>query len=217
MRNPIRSETDAFRFTMLAVGLGVVVAVAGILGGGWVALGVALGIGLGALLASQLRSKGAPSEPAIWERHGESPGQRRLLVVANETCRGRALLGEVRYRAAGYEAVEVLVVAPALASHLHHWTSDTDDERAAAQARLDGSLAALASAGIAASGEIGDEDPVQAIEDALHTFDPDEVIVSTHPPGRSNWLEQGIVERARERFPGVPITHVVVDLEREPA
>jgi GABA permease len=179
-------------------------------------VGVALGIGLGALLASYLRSDGPPSEPPVWERRRESLGSRRLLVVANETCRARALLDEVRYRTAGHEA-DVLVVAPALTSHLRHWTSDTDDGRAAAQERLDGSLAALAAAGIRASGEIGDEDPIQVIEDALHTFGPDEVIVSTHPPGRSNWLEQGIVERARDRFPGVPITHVVVDLEREPA
>ena len=39
----------------------------------------------------------------------------------------------------------------------------------------------------------------------------DEVVVSTHPPGRSNWLEQGVVEQARLRF-DVPVTHVVVDL-----
>ena len=52
------------------------------------------------------------------------------------------------------------------------------------------------------------------MEDALRTFGADEIIISTHPPGRSNWLERGVVEKARERFP-VPITHVVVDLERE--
>src|SRR5947207_1930291 len=55
---------------------------------------------------------------------------------------------------------------------------------------------------------------LQAIEDALRTFGADEVIISTHPEGRSNWLEKGVVSGARERF-AVPITHVVVDLERE--
>jgi GABA permease len=55
-----------------------------------------------------------------------------------------------------------------------------------------------------------------AISDALRTFGADEILISTHPPGRSNWLEKGVIERARERFP-VPITHVVVDLERESA
>jgi hypothetical protein len=40
------------------------------------------------------------------------------------------------------------------------------------------------------------------------------VIISTHPVGRSNWLERGVVERARERFE-IPVIHVVVDLDRE--
>jgi GABA permease len=76
------------------------------------------------------------------------------------------------------------------------------------------SLAALADEGVEARGEVGDDDPMQAIEDALRTFGADEIIVSTHPPGRSNWLERGVITRARERF-DLPITHVVVDLERE--
>jgi GABA permease len=74
------------------------------------------------------------------------------------------------------------------------------------------SLAKLRDAGISARGEVGDADPVQSIEDALRTFGPDEVIISTHPEGRSHWLERGVVETARERF-AVPITHVVVDTE----
>ena len=117
-------------------GVAVVVAVAGILGGGWVALGVALGVGLGSLLAYHLRSGPEPAEPSVWERRREALGKRRVLVVANETCRGRVLLDEVRYRTAGYDA-EVLVIAPALTSHVRHWTSDTDGSRAAAQERLE--------------------------------------------------------------------------------
>ena len=109
---------------------------------------------------------------------------------------------------------EVLVVTPALNSPLKHWVSDEDEARAAAQERLDASLARLAQAGVQARGEVGDGDPLQAMEDALRTFGADEIVISTHPEGRSNWLESGVVERARERF-AVPLTHVVVDLERE--
>ncbi len=214
MRNPIRSESDAFRFTLLLVGLGVLVAIAGVLGGGWVALGAFLGIGAGVLVAHYLLGVQERPEPSVWQRRREELGRRRILVIASETVRGRALLDEVRYRARGYDA-EVLVVAPALTSHVRHWTSDVDGARAAAQERLHLSLSALLSAGIRARGEIGDEDPVQALEDAMRTFGPDEVLISTHPPGRSNWLERGVIERARERFPDVPITHVVVDLEHE--
>jgi hypothetical protein len=117
-------------------------------------------------------------------------------------------------RAAG--DAEVLVVTPALNSRLRHWTSDEDRARGEAQARLDTSLAALRDAGVDARGQVGDDDPLQAIEDALRAFPADEIVLSTHPPGRSNWLEHGLVENARERWP-CPITHVVVDLEAPPA
>ena len=106
------------------------------------------------------------------------------------------------------------VVTPALNSPLKTWVSDEDQARAAAQERLDASLAKLAEAGVQARGEVGDGDPLQAMEDALRTFGADEIIISTHPEGRSNWLERGVVAKARERF-AVPITHVVVDLELE--
>jgi hypothetical protein len=55
-----------------------------------------------------------------------------------------------------------------------------------------------------------------AIEDELRLSGADEVIVSTHPPGQSNWLETGIVERLREEL-DIPVTHLVVPHERAAA
>ncbi|HZC28388.1 MAG TPA: hypothetical protein VE269_01510, partial [Gaiellaceae bacterium] len=92
--------------------------------------------------------------------------------------------------------------------------SDEDGARAAAQERLDASLGRLQALGVQARGEVGDSDPLQAIEDTVRTYGPDEIILSTHPEGRSHWLERGVVDKARERF-AVPITHVVVDLDAE--
>ena len=106
------------------------------------------------------------------------------------------------------------MVTQALNSPLRHWASDDDDARAQAQQRLDASLARLREGGVNARGEVGDSEPLQAMEDALRTFGADEIIISTHPEGRSHWLERGIVQAARERFV-VPITHVVVDLDAE--
>ena len=123
----------------------------------------------------------------------------------------RALRGEV---VAGQGDADVLVVCPALNSPLRHWASDEDGARALAQDRLDESLGALAAAGVEARGEVGDADPIQAMDDALRTFGADEIVISTHPPGRSNWLEKEVIGRAKERY-DVPITHVVVDLELE--
>ena len=139
---------------------------------------------------------------------------RRVLVIANETCAARGVVEEVRYR--GGPGGEVMVVAPALArSRLEHWlTSDSERRRADALERLDASVSAFTAAGIPAQGALGDADPLQALDDAIRTFDPDEVIISTHPPQRSNWLERQVVSRARSRY-DLPITHVVVDLELE--
>jgi hypothetical protein len=139
--------------------------------------------------------------------------ERRILVIANETVGGGELLTILRRKAEGVQE-RILVVTPALNSQVRHWASDEDGARAAAQERLDASLAQLRLDGIQAEGEVGDGDPLQAIEDALRTFGADEIIISTHPEGRSNWLERGVVTNARERF-AVPITHVVVDLEAE--
>jgi len=215
MRNPFRSEADAFRFTLVAVGLGLAVAVAGILGGGWVALGVFLALGLGIAVGLYVRTEPVEPEPAIWERGGRPREQRHILVIANETVVGRALEEEIRYRARGYDA-RVLVVAPALNTPLRTLTSDVDGAMRDARERLNQSLGVLLAAGFDARGEIGDGNPLQAIEDALRTFGADEIIISTHPPGRSNWLERDVVVKARERFP-MEITHVIVDLDREAA
>lgn len=78
------------------------------------------------------------------------------------------------------------------------------------------SLIALGELGLKARGEIGAADPNLAIEDALRVFAADEIVVSTHPPPRSRWLESGVVERARERF-DLPITHVIDDPAAERA
>jgi hypothetical protein len=137
----------------------------------------------------------------------------RVLVIANETIDGEQLHEELAARLEG-AAVSVKVVVPALAaSILKHGLGDVDEAREEAQQRLDTSLAAMRQAGIEAEGQVGDSDPLMAIDDALATFPADEVIISTHPPEKSRWLEKGIVERAREEVP-VPITHVVVDRER---
>jgi hypothetical protein len=47
-------------------------------------------------------------------------------------------------------------------------------------------------------------------------FQADEIVISTHPPERSHWLERGVVERARDEI-DLPVTHVVVDLAAEPS
>ena len=213
MKNPIRTEAEAFSFVLVAAALAVAVALAAVLGGTWVAVGVFLALALGVTVGLYMKSEPKVREPAVWER-GRG-GRRRILVVANETVAGRALRDEIVHRARTGEA-EVLVVCPALNTRLRHWTSDEDRARREANERLSASLAALEGEGISARGEIGDDDPLQAMDDALRTFGADEIIISTHPPGRSNWLEKDLIARARDSYE-CPIAHVVVDLEHERA
>ncbi len=211
MKNPLRSEAEAFQFLLGAVVYFGLIAIAGVINA-WAGLAVFLILTAG-VFVWWLRSRRIEPPRQTTPVHRGGPDERRILVIANETVGGEALRSEIRARSEGYNA-EVLVVTPALNSPVRHWVSDEDQARADAQKRLEASLERLGQAGIDARGEVGDGDPLQAIEDALRTFGADEVIISTHPEGRSNWLERGVVTGARERF-AVPITHVVVDLEAE--
>ena len=130
-----------------------------------------------------------------------------ILVIANETCPCPALADQVASRAS--EApLRVLVVAPALNSRQRHWVSDVDDAVSRAQERVELAVAELRVRGVSARGAVGDSDPMLAIADALADFAATELVIATHPAGRSNWLERGLIEKARARF-GVPITHLV--------
>ncbi len=212
MINPLRSEAEAYRFLLLTVGYFAAIAIAALAIGKWAGIVVFLALTLaGVVYVSRARRVEAPRQ-AVPSRRGRA-NERRILVVANETVGGERLRDEIHSRSEGYDE-QVLVVTPALNSPLRHWASDEDNARVEAQKRLDASLDRLRSLGIDAKGEVGDGEPLQAMEDALRLFGADEIIISTHPEGRSHWLEKGIVETAKERF-AVPITHVVVDLAAE--
>ena len=211
MRNPLRSEAEAFRFLLFTIGYFALIVIGAMIDK-WVGVAVFVVLTLAILYFGFVRGRDeAPRRVAPTLPHPED--ERRILVIANETVAGDTLHEMIRRKSEGYRA-NVLVVAPAQPSPLQHLASDEDPSRGAARERVDASLARLRDAGISAQGHVGDADPVQAIEDALRTFGPDEVIISTHPEGRSHWLERDIVEHARERF-AVPITHVVVDLEAQ--
>jgi len=211
VKNPLRSEAEAFQFLLGSVVYFALIVIAAVINP-WA--GLAVFIVLSAVVLwwwFRSRRVEVPRQTAP-ARRGETD-EHRILVIANETVGGEALREQIERRGQGQRS-RVLVVSPALNSPLRHWASDEDPARAEARKRLDTSLERLRRNGIEADGEVGDAEPLQAIEDAVRTFGPDEIIISTHPEGRSHWLERGVVTGARERF-AVPITHVVVDLEAE--
>jgi hypothetical protein len=214
VHNPLTSEREAFRWlvaTGIAAGIVIVVTLLTRPAIGVVVAAAITGFGLGVLWRL---SRGAEPRSVAVTAGGD--GRHRLLVVANETVGGKPLLDEIANRCRGRRS-EILVVTPALtASRVEHWASDVDEAIELARQRMELSLIEIDRLGLRAKGEIGDSDPNVAIEDALRVFPADEMVISTHPPDRSRWLEHGVVERARREIE-LPITHVVVDLAAEGA
>jgi GABA permease len=135
--------------------------------------------------------------------------RRRLLVVTTVPVEA-AVLRERVLQDANDRDSEVKIVAPAAdVSPLQWLASDEDAAREEAH-----EVAERAAEGVGRAGrvetEVGDPDPVQAIEDALRTFQADEVIVVTRPGEEANWLEKDAGAEARERF-GIPVRHLQVE------
>jgi hypothetical protein len=140
---------------------------------------------------------------------------KHVLVVANETVAGKSLTDALDRRAAE-GPIRVTVICPVNAP-VDGYVVYEDTRRASAGRRLEKTLELLRSHGIAAQGFVVDSDPVVAVRDSFAQLvpPPDEIVVSTHPSGRSGWLRRDVVERIRTATRGIPVEHVVVDLTRE--
>jgi GABA permease len=219
MRMPIKSEADAFRVAFGAAALiGLSVALGAIL---TPVVGVALCAGgvLGAVYLEFILKdpdRRAPLHEAELEsarpRPRGAPARPRILVVANQTLGGEELKREILRR--GELRPELRIVAPVLCSRTHYLTSDIDTELDEARVRLDETLRWAHDQGFEAVGMVGVDTPLIAIEDALRRYGADELIISTHIPQRSHWLESGVVDRARAEL-DIPVTHVMVDVARQ--
>jgi hypothetical protein len=135
-----------------------------------------------------------------------------VLVVANETLGGRPLLDVVRSKAAEGDVRFVLVVPQNRPrAGLVIYDESVFD---AAQARVDLALAIAHTQGITAIGEVGDPDAYAATMDAVHAYNPSEIVISTYPETRSGWLRRDLIDRVRDAS-GVPVEHIVADPDTE--
>jgi len=100
------------------------------------------------------------------------------------------------------------VIAPAIGSRLARWTGD-ESAHADARQHLDDTVTALARAGVTARGETGADDPLQAADDGLREFAANEIVFVTKPGTDTDWVEEGVVDAARGRYP-VPVTHIAL-------
>jgi hypothetical protein len=214
MRIPVRSERDAYRITWATVAVVVVSLAIGILIDPLVGVALAL-VALVAAVVWDVRAPNPDRVEALREAAGTGRERAvgthpRLLVVANQTLNGHELREQLLGR---IPRPRLRVVAPILISRVHYAMSDIDTELTLARRRLDESVHWAQAEGFEVSGEVCPDGPLVAMEDQLRKFAADEIVISTHPPGRSNWLDAGVVERARAEL-DIPITHVVVDLSR---
>jgi hypothetical protein len=132
---------------------------------------------------------------------------KRILVVATSNVGADEINRAVGERF-GSDA-EVVVIAPASGlSRLDWLTNAEDDARADAASRAAEVAEALPSDAVDAG--VGDTDPLQAIADALRTYDADEVVVITRGDEEASWLENRSAASADERF-DVPVTQLVID------
>jgi hypothetical protein len=168
MRNPLRSEAESFRF-LIAVIVGAVVIVGAAYLNTW--LGVAAAILAVAGIVWWLKDEPVPGA-------GEAPprldsatpaGTHRVLVVAASGT------SSVHVNAS---ATEIVVVVPALASTVEALTGAVDDRRAEAERTAAVLAQQLTRDGVRVRAEVGADDPVLAVDDALRTFGADEIAVA---------------------------------------
>ena len=130
----------------------------------------------------------------------------RILVVANQTCESPDLLEALKARAADGDA-EFFLVVPASGHNIIEKATDPDAAAAESVQHLDRAVQRFRDEGLQVEGQLGDGDPIAAVQDAVnfHTFD--EAIVSTLPARASKWLKMDLPTRV-ERTTGLPVTHV---------
>jgi len=133
----------------------------------------------------------------------------KILALVSEPVSGDVLKSAVGIDEA--EDAEVLVIAPALNdSKVRFWASDPDGSIERAADVAEESAERMEEQGVDAVGQTGESDPLLALQDALTTFEADEIVLCTRPGGELNWLEEGVVDEVRERFDR-PVRHIEID------
>jgi hypothetical protein len=163
MRNPLRSEAEAFRFLVAVIIAALVIAGAAYLNT-WLGVAAAV-LAIAGIVWWLLQDTAAiAAEPPPKLTSGTGSGVHRVLVVA---------LAGTQSVSVGPAATDIVVVVPALASTLEALTGAVDDRRAQAEETANRLAAQLPNA----RGEVGADDPGLAVDDALRTFGADEILV----------------------------------------
>jgi hypothetical protein len=131
----------------------------------------------------------------------EEHGPANVLVVANQTVLGDALLDRIRERAQSSPA-GFLIVSP---------QGEGGGSYEEAERRLLRAVTRLRAQGLDVHGQISHPDPYAAVMQTIEDERVDELIVSTFPGARSGWMRRNLVERLRADTK-LPVDHVEVDV-----
>jgi hypothetical protein len=189
MRNPLRSEAEAFRLLIVVAVAAVVVAAASYLNT-WVGVAAAL-VAVGGVVAWLLRAPLETERATVLVSGTPGTTHRVLLVAASGTSGIAGRFGE--------GATDVLVVVPALVSTVHALTGAVDDEREEAQRTAEALAGEISRAGLLARAVVGADDTVLAIDDALREFGADEIVLAMG--------DEALLAKTRERF-ALPVSQL---------
>jgi hypothetical protein len=194
-------QLPAWTLPLFALGISVPVIAA------FALAGPGAGVAIGALVAAVIVVIAARTrfEEEIEVATGREGGA--VLVVATARIEGAGAVEAVRraQAATGRDSPEVLVLAPALNRPVSHWLSDLRRARLEAQERLAVSIGVLAAAGVDARGQVGDTDPIQAIEDVLRSFPAAQLVFVTDSGSGDDAVAE--LRRRLDR----PVTHAIGD------
>ncbi len=130
----------------------------------------------------------------------------KYLIVANQTLNSQQLEDNLRMRAAE-GATHFHFVVPA--THPQDQAEPVEgDAVQIANERLQSALERFGKLGPSVSGEVGTEEPLEAIRNAVHKRRFDSIIVVTLPQKRSRWMRRDLPARLRHEFPTLLIDHV---------
>jgi len=164
-----------FSIPLIIAAIAVPVAAAMSLSGTELGAGVGMAVGAVAATAVVVFAARAKPEHRLEVARRPDAGHRVLVVaVAEPTADAAQRIADL----AG-SADDVRLLVPVQSHRLDRWLSAEDNARAEAERRLAHSAGALVAAGLPVSGSVGDSDPAQALEDELHGFPADEVILLT--------------------------------------
>jgi len=130
----------------------------------------------------------------------QEEGPANVLVVANQTVLGDALLERIQARAEKGPA-SFLIISP---------QGEGGGSYEEAEKRLLRAVTRLRAQGLDAHGQISHPDPYTAVMQAIEDERVDEIILSTFPRARSGWMRRDLLERLRSDAK-VPVEHVEVD------